>query len=153
MHILTAVNHSAATQPPMIHRVTRFRLVLQRHRTRGLANPAHGPHAGVVRGRRYRAVVEMAYLSGALPDDERDALRAAVHAGIPEASLTVATEPYAVARVTATVRADNPLGAVSELSTVLDRALMSTGLFEAFDATGRVLRVAPLERAAVIDAD
>ena len=31
-------------------------------------------------------------------------------------------------------------------------ALLGTGLFEMFDATGRVLRVAPLERAAAIDA-
>ena len=34
---------------------------------------------------------------------------------------------------------------------VLDRALLGTGLFEVFDATGRVLPVAPLERAAAID--
>jgi hypothetical protein len=35
---------------------------------------------------------------------------------------------------------------------VLDGALLVTGLFEMFDASGRVLRVAPLERAGAVDA-
>jgi hypothetical protein len=54
--------------------------------------------------------------------------------------------------VSATLRSDNPLEAVGRLSTVLDRALLGTGLFEMFDVTGRVLRVAPLEWAGVIAA-
>ncbi|WP_173160255.1 hypothetical protein [Phytohabitans suffuscus] len=105
-----------------------------------------------MRGRLYSTLVEMVYLSGTLPDDEREALRGALWASIPELSLTVVTQPYNVVRVVATLRADNPLGAMSELSMALDRALLGTGLFEAFDATGRVLRVAPLERAAAFDA-
>ena len=52
----------------------------------------------------------MLYLSGTLPDDEREALRGALRASIPELSLTVATQPYNVVRVVATMRADNPLG-------------------------------------------
>jgi hypothetical protein len=94
----------------------------------------------------------MVYLSGTLPDDEREALRDALRASIPELSIMVATQPHNVVSVVATLRADSPLGAMSKLSTVLDQALLATGLFEVFDATGRVLRVAPLELATAIDA-
>jgi hypothetical protein len=117
-----------------------------------LANRVAGSHAVLVRGRLYYTLIEVAYLSGTLPDDEREALRGTLRARIPELSLTVVTGPHNVVRVAATLRADNPLEAVAELSMVLDRALLGTGLFEMFDATGRVLRVVPLEQAVAIDA-
>jgi hypothetical protein len=103
-------------------------------------------------GRLYYVLIEVTYLSGTLPNDEREALRGTLRARIPELSLAVANRPHNVVRVSATLRADNPLEAVAELSMVLDRALLGTGLFESFDATGRVLRVAPLERRKAIDA-
>jgi hypothetical protein len=105
-----------------------------------------------VSGRQYHAVIEMAYLGGTLPEDEREALRGALRATIPELSLTLASGPRDVVVVAATLRADDPVEAVGRLSTVLDGALLITGLFEMFDATGRVLRVAPLERAGAVDA-
>jgi uncharacterized membrane protein len=111
-----------------------------------------GSHAGEVSGREYHAVIETAYLGGTLPDDEREALRRALRVSIPELSLTLATEPRNVVVVAATLRAEDPVEAVGRLSTVLDGALLITGLFELFDATGRVLRVAPLERAGTVDA-
>jgi hypothetical protein len=53
--------------------------------------------------------------------------------------------------VTVTVRATHPLDAVADVSRCVDQALLATGLFEVFDVTGRMLRVAPPERAGMID--
>jgi hypothetical protein len=106
-----------------------------------------------VRARRYYALIDVAYMGGTLPDDDREALCGALRTRMPDLSLSVATRPNNVVRVAATLRADNPMEAIAALSTVLDRALLGTGLFEMFDVTGRVLQVAPLEQAAGIDAD
>jgi hypothetical protein len=45
------------------------------------------------------------------------------------------------------VPAANPRVALAVVDDALDRALMMTGLFEEFDVTGKVLRVAPLQQA------
>jgi hypothetical protein len=94
----------------------------------------------------YRARIDFAYLGGALPEDECEALTVALQRSTPEASLSVATESHSLVTVTATLRADNPLEAIADLNRCLDRALIGTGLFEVFDATGRRLHVAPETR-------
>jgi hypothetical protein len=48
--------------------------------------------------------------------------------------------------VSASLSAARPLAALSMVDEALDRALMTTGLFEEFDVTGKVLRVAPSQR-------
>jgi hypothetical protein len=104
-----------------------------------------------VRGRLYHTRIEVSYLGGTLPDDERDAVRHALLARLPDLSVLVAPGRHQILRVAATVRADNPREALARLGAVLDQALLRTGLFEQFDVTGAVLRVAPVERAAAID--
>ena len=68
-----------------------------------------------------------------------------------QGSVSVVAQPHDVVVLTATVRADHPLDAIADVSSRVDRALLGTGLFDAFDATGRALRVAPLEHASAID--
>jgi hypothetical protein len=108
-----------------------------------------------MRGRRYRVLIEITYAGDQLPDEAREALAAAIRAragrgsadrGAADAAMTVSADPHSVVSVSATVRADNPREALSELDEALDDALMATGLFEEFDVTGKVLRVAPLDR-------
>jgi hypothetical protein len=102
-------------------------------------------------GRSYRVRIDLTYLKGTLPEDEREALRGALRSSTPGVSVSVVPRPHDVVVVTATVRADRSLDAIADVSSRVDRALLGTGLFEAFDATGRVLRVAPLEDVSVID--
>jgi hypothetical protein len=45
------------------------------------------------------------------------------------------------------VNAANPRAALAVVDEALDCALMTTCLFEEFDVTGKVLRVAPLQQA------
>jgi uncharacterized Ntn-hydrolase superfamily protein len=109
-----------------------------------------------MRGRRYRVLIEITYAGGRLPDEAREALASAIRARADRggadrdaagAAMTVSADRHNVVSVSATVRADNPREALSELDEVLDDALIVTGLFEEFDVTGKVLRVAPLDRA------
>jgi hypothetical protein len=102
-------------------------------------------------GRSYRVRIDLTYLKGTLPEDEREALRGALQSNTPGVSLSVVPHPYDAVVLTATVRADHSLDAIADVSSRVDRALLGTGLFEAFDATGRALRVAPLEYASAID--
>jgi hypothetical protein len=60
-------------------------------------------------------------------------------------SFTVSPHPYNRVTIGATVQAANPLVAISWLNAALDDALIATGLFEEFDVTGKMLRVAPLD--------
>jgi hypothetical protein len=103
------------------------------------------------RGRRYCVLIEITYAGGRLPDDEREALVSAIraHAGHDswQAVVTVSPDPYSILAAGATLRAPNPRAALAELDGALDDALMATGLFEQFDVTGKVLRVAPLDQA------
>ena len=94
-------------------------------------------------------IIEVTYLGGTLPDEDREALQDALSADFPRLSMTVTARPYNVVTMSATVRADNPLDAVTDVSTKLDRALIDTGLHDSFDATGRSMRVTPQERAAL----
>ena len=52
-----------------------------------------------------------------------------------------------IVTVSATVDAANPRAALALVDEALDRALMTTGLFDDFDVTGNVLRVARLQQA------
>ena len=56
-------------------------------------------------------------------------------------------DAVSIVTVSATVDAANPRAALALVDEALDRALMTTGLFEEFDVTGKVLRVAPLQQA------
>lgn len=62
-------------------------------------------------------------------------------------AVTVSPDAVSILTVGATVDAANHRVALAVVDEALDHALMMTGLFEEFDVTGKVLRVAPLERA------
>jgi hypothetical protein len=66
---------------------------------------------------------------------------------VSDLSFTVSPHPYSVLTVRATVRGPTPVDAVTRLDASLNQSLMATGLFEEFDVTGKVLRIAPLELA------
>jgi hypothetical protein len=104
-----------------------------------------------MRGRRYRVRIEITYAGDRLPDEAREALASAIWAragrGSSDGAMTVSADPHSIVTVGATVRADNPREALSEVDEALDDALMATGLFEEFDVTGKVLHVSPLDRA------
>lgn len=103
------------------------------------------------RGRRYRAEIETTYLGGTLPADAYDALAAALRDSFDgpnaDVSLRVARHPHDVAVVGVTVDAGGPLDAIGELHRAWHDVLWRTGLFEEFDVSGEVLRVAPVEQA------
>ncbi len=106
------------------------------------------PHA---RGRQYQVEVEITYTAGKLPDDVREsltsALAKAMDAADADVSWAVLSGPYSRLMLTATLRADRPLAAITRLDTALDESLTVTGLLEEFDVTGRILRVAPADKA------
>jgi uncharacterized membrane protein len=91
---------------------------------RGLRGQAAVSHGVPVRARRYYALIDVTYMGGTLPDDDREALRDALRTRMPDLSLRVTTQPNNVVRVAATQRADNPLEAITALSMVLDQALL-----------------------------
>jgi hypothetical protein len=62
-------------------------------------------------------------------------------------SWSVSSDPYSRLTVSVTLVADRPLAAITRLDGALDDSLIATGLFEEFDVTGRVLQVAPVDRA------
>ena len=101
--------------------------------------------------RRYRVIIEITYAGGRLADDRRQMLTAEFN--VPgtrsgrDAVITVSPDSVSIVKVSATVDAANPRGALAVVDDALDRALMMTGLFEKFDVTGKVLRVAPLHQA------
>jgi hypothetical protein len=101
-------------------------------------------------------LIELTYAGGTLPDDARDALTGAVRGevgtdvgddDIRDLSFGVGAQQHSILTVSATVRETSPLAAITRLDRSLDRAMMTTGLFEEFDTTGKVLRVAPREQA------
>ena len=102
-----------------------------------------------VRGRQFCALIEITYAGGTLPGDTRDALASAISAAMGETvshlSFTVSSHAYARMTVHAKLRGTDPLAAITQLDAALDRSLIATGLFEEFDVSGRVLRVAPWE--------
>lgn len=104
-----------------------------------------------MRGRQYHVIIEISYAGGQLPNDAREALtsvmKTVIHDEVFNLSFTVSSHPYNVLTVRATVRANSPVDAVTRLDTSLNQWLIKTGLFEGFDVTGKVLRVAPLELA------
>jgi hypothetical protein len=103
-----------------------------------------------IRGRRYCVLIEMTYAGGRLDDDPRQMLTAEINVPGARADrdlvVTMSPDAVSIVAVSATVDAANPRAALALVDEALDRALMTTGLFEEFDVTGEVLRVAPLER-------
>lgn len=104
------------------------------------------------RGRRYRAEIETTYLGGTLPADAYAALATTLRHSFDgqdaDVSLRVARHPHDVAVAGVTVYAGSPLDAIGELHRAWHGVLRRTGLFEEFDVSGEVLRVAPVEQRA-----
>jgi hypothetical protein len=100
--------------------------------------------------RRYRVIIEVSYAGGRLADELRRMLAAQI--SVPGARtgqdiiVGVSPERAGVLIVSASVSAARPLAALSMVDEALNRALMTTGLFEGFDVTGKMLRVAPSQR-------
>ncbi len=103
------------------------------------------------RGRRYRVLIEVTYAGGRLAADRRQMLTAEISVpGIradPDLVVTMSPDSVSIVTVSATVDAASPRAALALVDEALDRALMTTGLFEEFDVTGKVLHVAPLQQA------
>jgi hypothetical protein len=101
------------------------------------------------RGRRYRALVEIMYAGGSLPPETYEQLTGAVRAVIEphaiELSFSVSADPYSVLTVEAILAGGNPLEVISRLDHAVDQSLWTSGLFQEFDFSGRLLRIAPLE--------
>jgi hypothetical protein len=99
--------------------------------------------------RSFAAVVRVTYLGGSLPADTQAALTSALRrrAGDLISELEVDKLPgvYETAYITAVVRAGTPVEAIDALVRAVDGSMLDTGVFEEFDATGKVLQVAPLE--------
>jgi hypothetical protein len=100
-------------------------------------------------GRKYCAIAEIAYGNGPLPDEVRDVLVDAVrHAArytVHDLTFALSTDPNTVVTVAGVAADTSPIRAAGLLETALDRALMTTGLFEEFDMSGKVMKVGPLE--------
>jgi hypothetical protein len=94
-------------------------------------------------------VIDIRYVGGRLPDDASDALTSTISSvvgdDVSHLAFAASSHPFGVLTVRATVRASNPVDAVTRLDTALNQSLMATGLHEEFDATGKSMRVVPLE--------
>ncbi|MFC6881825.1 MULTISPECIES: hypothetical protein [Actinomadura] len=86
----------------------------------------------------YTVLIEIRYAGG--QRDEQDEARRVLAGAVP-AALTPG--PGGTVILSAVLDADGPLAALTALDEHLQRALMSTGLFEEFDVSGRILHVAP----------
>lgn len=108
-----------------------------------------GIHAA--RGRMYWVLIEITYAGGRIPDHVREMLAAAIQVpgrrGGWLVEMTVLPGSRSVLAISASLPANRPSAALGTVEQALDLALMSTGLFEEFDVTGKVIRVAPLEHA------
>ena len=94
-------------------------------------------------------LIELRRVGGTVSPETTDALREATAALSGEAadgvSLTASSQDDSVVVLDATVRESSPIAAMGWIDTLLDRSLLATGLFEDFDVTGKVIRVAPFE--------
>lgn len=100
-------------------------------------------------GRSSWVLIEIIYAGGRIPDHVREMLAAAIRVprrrgGWP---VEVTVLPGSGSVISASLLASKPSAALGAAEEALDQALMSTGLFEQFDVTGKVIRVAPLEHA------
>jgi hypothetical protein len=102
-------------------------------------------------GRSYWVLIEIIYAGGRIPDHVRemlaDAMRVPGRRGGWPVEVTMLPGPGSVLVISASLLAGKPSAALEGVEKALDQALMSTGLFEKFDVTGKVIRVAPLEHA------
>ena len=110
----------------------------------------HAYDGAMTSGRVYRTQVELTYLGGTIPTDTAAALAGALREDsrhhLSDLSFAVSQDQHSVVRLGATIRADSPVAALTAVNTSVDRSLLSTGLFDEFDVTGKVLRIAPLEQ-------
>ncbi|MFL6077966.1 MAG: hypothetical protein ACJ73S_31765 [Mycobacteriales bacterium] len=119
---------------------------------------------------RYHVIVEITYVGGRepLPDHSRASLAAALTEALSAegrehnftaADLAMADTPAAyrsrsMVTLSATLQKarpapggmTNPLEAMTRFDRSLDRALLASGLFEEFEVSRKVLRVAPVEQ-------
>ena len=95
-------------------------------------------------GRLFHAQIDVTYFPGPLSDGERDALVTALRRDLADFCVTVREDLHTVVVVSAELRADHPVDAITRVSRCLDRALLATGLLEKCDSTGRVLHVRPV---------
>lgn len=99
-------------------------------------------------GRLYRVLAELTYAGATLAPDALDAFVQQVRrtGGLGEPAFGLRASGQHTVLVTATVRQTDPVAALADFNGALDRALL-TGLFEEFDVTGKVMRLAPAESA------
>jgi hypothetical protein len=96
-------------------------------------------------------LIEIVYAGGGIPDYVREMLAAAIQ--VPDrpggwpVEMTVLPGSRSVLAISASLLANKPSTALGTVEEALHQALMPTGLFEEFDVTGKVIRVAPLEHA------
>jgi len=98
-------------------------------------------------GRIFCVVTELTYLAGTIPPETLAAVTASVRRSesLWDLAFGVRAADRDTVLIAATLRQTDPVAAITEVAGVVDRALLTTGLFEEFDVTGKVLRVAPAE--------
>ncbi|MGH3516983.1 MAG: hypothetical protein ACRDQ7_06100 [Haloechinothrix sp.] len=92
--------------------------------------------------------MELTHLGDDLASEARDALRSAIHERAGDVAIELSflsSGRHPVLVLSAIVRGGDPLAAASQVSACLNQSLIYTGLFDHFDVTGKLLRVAPLE--------
>ena len=102
-------------------------------------------------GRRYQVEIEIEYAGRSLPPDTAGTLERSVRAVLDnqtsDLAFLVSSDVYNRVILRATLTATTPLAAMARLDKAIDDALLASGLFEEFDATGKVLHAAPLDHA------
>ena len=90
-------------------------------------------------GRSYRVRIDLTYLTGTLPEDQREALRDALQSSTAGVSVSVVPQPHDVVVLTATVRADHPLDAIADVSSSRSKkAIADLGVLDRY--TGYLVR-------------
>lgn len=98
-------------------------------------------------GSRSDVRIDVVYVSGVLPDDDLDALVTACQKELGDRSrnflVTASPHSHSVLSAQASILSSNPLEALTALDTALHRALITTGLFDRFDVSRRMLHAGP----------
>jgi hypothetical protein len=95
-------------------------------------------------------------MGGTIPDDDQRVLISTIRQDlrdrVEDLAFDVSPHAYSTLIIRITMRQTSPLMVLTQVSESLDHALMNTGLFEKFDSSGRMMWVAPVERAGATDA-